>query len=256
MRLSDALSPSSGRIRTTIGEPSGQPVLILHGTAGSGTGMLTPSFAGELFGAGQPLDASKYFIILPDGVGAGKSSKPSDGLRAAFPDYDYDDMVAAQYALVTQGLGIAHLRLVLGHSMGGMHTWLWGVRHPDFVDALVPMASQPVEMSGRNWMMRRLIIDTIRHDPAWNNGSYTAQPAALRVANVYFSIATAGGSQAYYKQAPTREKADALVDARLKAPFHGRRQRFPVPMAGIARLQSRARPRTHSGFAPRDQCDG
>jgi homoserine O-acetyltransferase len=204
---------------TTVGAPAGEPVLILHGTAGTGTGMLSPAFAGELFGPGQPLDASKYLIILPDAVGAGKSSKPSDGLRARFPKYNYDDMVAAQYRLVTEGLGIRHLRLVLGNSMGGMHTWMWGVSYPDFMDALVPMASQPTEMSGRNWMMRRLLIDAIRNDPDWNNGDYTTQPRSLRVANVFFAIATSGGSQAYYKMAPTREQADKLVDDRLAAPF-------------------------------------
>jgi len=204
---------------TTVGEPSGEPVLILHGTTGSGTGMLSPAFAGELFGLGQPLDASKYFIILPDAVGAGKSSKPSDGLRAKFPRYNYDDMVAAQYRLVTEGLGLRHLRLVLGNSMGGMHTWIWGVHYPDFMDALVPMASQPTEMSGRNWMMRRLLIDAIRNDPGWNNGDYAVQPRALQVANVFFGIATSGGSQAYYKMAPTRETADRLLDGRLAAPF-------------------------------------
>ena len=161
---------------TTIGAPSGLPVLVLHGTTGSGTGMLTPAFAGELFGPGQPLDANKYFIILPDAIGAGKSSKPSDGLRAKFPRYNYDDMVAAQYRLVTEGLGIRHLRLVLGNSMGGMHTWIWGVNYPDVMDALVPMASQPTEMSGRNWMMRRMLIDAVRNDPDWNNGDYTTQP--------------------------------------------------------------------------------
>ena len=156
---------------TTIGAPSGEPVLVLHGTAGSGTGMLSPAFAGELFGPGQPLDASKHFIILPDAIGAGKSTKPSDGMRAKFPRYNYDDMVLAQYRLVTEGLGIRHLRLVLGNSMGGMHTWIWGVQHPDFMDALMPMASQPTEMSSRNWMMRRLIIDTIRNDPEWEEHS-------------------------------------------------------------------------------------
>ncbi len=204
---------------TTIGAPSGQPVLVLHGTTGSGTGMLTPAFAGELFGPGQPLDASKYFIILPDAIGAGKSSKPSDGLRAKFPRYNYDDMVAAQYRLVTEGLGIRHLRLVLGNSMGGMHTWIWGVNYPDVMDALVPMASQPTEMSGRNWMMRRMLIDAVRNDPDWNNGDYTTQPRALKVANVFFGIATNGGTQAHYKTAPTREQADKLLDDRLAAPF-------------------------------------
>lgn len=204
---------------TTIGEPSGAPVLILHGTAGSGTGMLTAAFAGELFGPDQPLDARKYYVILPDAIGAGKSLKPSDGLRTKFPRYNYDDMVAAQYKLVSEGLGIHHLRLVLGNSMGGMQTWMWGVAYPDFMDALVPMASQPTEMASRNWMMRRMLIDTIRNDPDWNNGNYTTQPRSLRAANVFFGIATNGGTLAYQKMAPTRELADKLVDGRLGAPF-------------------------------------
>jgi len=204
---------------TTVGAPTGEPVLILHGTGGSAANFLNAGFAGELFGEGQPLDARKYFIVLPDALGAGKSAKPSDGLRAKFPLYNYADMVAAQYRLVTEGLGIKHLRLVLGNSMGGMHVWLWGAAYPDFMDALVPMASQPTEMSGRNWMMRRMLIDAVRKDPDWNNGNYTAQPKFLRMANVYFGIATNGGSQAYYKAAATREKADKLVDDRLAAPF-------------------------------------
>src|SRR5260221_10164497 len=181
--------------------------------------MLTPEFAGELFGPGQALDASKYFIILPDSIGAGKSSRPSDGLRAKFPRYNYDDMVAAQYRLVTDGLGVSHLRLVLGNSMGGMHSWIWGVTYPDLMDALVPMASQPTEMSSRNWMMRRMLIDAVRKDPDWNDGNYTTQPRSLQAANVFFRIATNGGTQAYQKMAPTREKADQLVDDRLAAPF-------------------------------------
>src|ERR1700704_5056489 len=204
---------------TTVGAPSGEPVLILHGTTGSGGSMLSPAFAGELFGPGQPLDAGRYFIILPDAVGAGKSSKPSDGLRAKVPRYNYEDMVAAYYRLVSEGLGIRHLRLVLGNSMGGMHTWIWGVQHPDFMDVLVPMASQPTEMSSRNWMMRRLIIDTIRKDPDWKDGNYTTQPSAFRVAAVFYGIATNGGTRAYQKMAPTREQADELLDGRLAAPF-------------------------------------
>jgi homoserine O-acetyltransferase len=203
----------------TIGDPSGEPVLILHGTSGSSASMLTPAFAGELFGPGQPLDAAKYFVILPDSIGAGKSSRPSDGMRAKFPRYSYDDMVAAQYRLVTEGLGIRHLRLVLGNSMGGMHTWIWGVKYPDAMDALVPMASQPSEMSSRNWMMRRLIIDAIRNDPDWNGGNYTAQPRAFKTASVFFGIATNGGTLAFQKMAPTREQADKLLDGRLAAPF-------------------------------------
>src|SRR5215210_8435128 len=158
---------------TTVGEPTGEPVLVLHGTTGSAASMLTANFGGELYGAGQPLDAAKYYIIIPDSIGHGKSSKPSDGLRAKFPKYNYADMVDAQYRLVKEGLGINHLRLVIGNSMGGMHTWLWGVKYPDFMDALAPMASQPTAMASRNWMMRRLIIDSIRNDPDWKGGDYT-----------------------------------------------------------------------------------
>jgi homoserine O-acetyltransferase/O-succinyltransferase len=204
---------------TTIGEPSGQPVLVLHGTTGSGASMLTPAFAGELFGPGQPLDAAKYYIILPDGIGHGKSSKPSDGLRTKFPRYDYADMVDAHYRLLKEGLGVSHLRLVIGNSMGGMHTWLWGEKYPDFMDALAPMAAQPTAMSNRNWMMRRLITDTIRNDPDWKDGNYTAQPRALKAAVVFFGVATSGGTLAYQKMAPTRDKADKLLDERLAAPF-------------------------------------
>jgi homoserine O-acetyltransferase len=204
---------------TTIGAPSGQPVLMLHGTGGSAKSLLTPQFAGALFGPGAPLDASKYFIILPDAVGHGRTSKPSDGLRMKFPQYDYADMVAAQYRLLKEGLGIRHLRLVMGNSMGGMETWLWGEVHPDFMDALVPMASQPTAMAARNWMLRRLMIESIRNDPEWNNGNYTAQPYATRLASVFFGVATSGGTLAYQKEAPTRDAADKLVDERLAAPF-------------------------------------
>ncbi|WP_159994495.1 alpha/beta fold hydrolase [Roseomonas sp. 18066] len=203
----------------TIGAPTGEPVLVLHGTAGSAQSMLTPAFAGALFGPGQPLDAQKYFIIIPDALGAGESAKPSDGMRAGFPAYDYDDMVAAQHRLVTEGLGLRHLRLVLGNSMGGMHAWLWGIAHPEMMDGLVPMASQPIPMSGRNWMMRRMIIDAVRQDPAWQGGNYTTQPPALKVANAFFGIATSGGSIAWQAQAPTRQAADQQLAARLAAPF-------------------------------------
>jgi len=205
----------------TIGAPSGEPVLILHGTAGSSASMLAKGFADELFGPGQPLDASRYYIILPDALGTGKSSKPSDGLRAKFPRYDYDDMVLAQYRLVTEGLGVKHLRLVLGNSMGGMQTWLWGERYPDFVDTLVPMASLPAVMSGRNWILRRLLVDDIRSDPDWNGGNYTAQPRGMQRALTHFGFATIGGSQALLKQAPTSAKGDELVAKRLSQPFRG-----------------------------------
>ena len=167
---------------TTVGEPSGQPVLVLHGSGGSAASMLTPTFAGELFGPGQPLDAAKYYIIIPDGIGHGKSAKPSDGMKTAFPKYDYTDMVDAQYRLVTEGLGIKHLRLVIGNSMGGMHTWIWGVRYPRLMDALVPMASQPTEMAARNWMLRRMMLETIRNDPDYNGGNYTSQPRMMKYA--------------------------------------------------------------------------
>jgi homoserine O-acetyltransferase/O-succinyltransferase len=206
---------------TTVGAPTGEPVLILHGTTGSGAGMLTPAFAGELFGPGQPLDAGRHYLILPDAIGTGKSSKPSDGLRTAFPRYNYDDMVEAQYRLVTEHLGVRRLRLVLGNSMGGMQTWLWAQKYPAFMDIAVPMASLPTEMSGRNWMTRRLIIDSIRRDPEWMNGNYTAQPRSLQFASVFYGIATNGGNQALHKAAATREKADQLLDQRLSAPFRG-----------------------------------
>lgn len=204
---------------TTVGAPTGEPVLVLHGTTGSAASMLTPAFAGEMFGAGQPLDAGKYFIILPDSVGHGRSSKPSDGLRAKFPRYNYDDMVQAQYRLLTEHLGVKHLRLVMGNSMGGMESWVWGVTYPDFMDALAPMASQPTEMSSRNWMMRRLITDAIRSDPEWKGGDYSTQPRSAQFASVFYGIATNGGTLAYQKAAPTRDAADKLVDARLAAPF-------------------------------------
>ena len=200
---------------TTVGEPTGQPVLVLHGTGGSAASMLTPDFAGELFGPGQPLDASKYYIIIPDGIGHGKSSKPSDGMKTAFPKYDYDDMVDAQYRLVREGLGIKHLRLVIGNSMGGMHTWLWAVKYPDQMDALVPMAAQPTEMAARNWMLRRMMIETIRNDPDYQDGHYTAQPRMMKYAINAYGIASAGGTLGYQALAPTAAKADKMVDDRL-----------------------------------------
>jgi homoserine O-acetyltransferase len=203
---------------TTVGEPNGEPVLVLHGTGGSAASMLTPAFAGELFGPGQPLDASKYYIIIPDNVGHGQSSKPSDGMKTAFPKYDYDDMVDAQHRLLTEGLGIKHLRLVIGNSMGGMHSWVWGVRYPAFMDALAPMASQPTAMAARNWMLRRIMLDTIRGDPDYNGGNYTAPPRMMKYAIVAYGIASAGGTLAYQALAPTAAKADKNVDERLALP--------------------------------------
>jgi homoserine O-acetyltransferase len=204
---------------TTVGEPSGQPVLVLHGSGGSAASMLSPSFAGELFGAGQPLDASKYYIIIPDSIGHGKSSKPSDGMKTSFPKYDYADMVEAQYRLVTEGLGVKHLRLVIGNSMGGMHTWLWGEKYPKAMDALIPMASQPTEMASRNWMLRRIMLDTIRNDPDYNGGNYASQPRMMKYAITAYGIASIGGTLAYQSQAPTAAKADKIVDERLATPI-------------------------------------
>ena len=204
---------------TTVGEPTGQPVVVLHGTGGSAGSMLTPAFAGELFGEGQPLDARKYYIVIPDALGAGKSSKPSDGLRAKFPRYNYDDMVDAQYKLLKEGLGIKHVRLVIGNSMGGMHTWIMAGKYPDYMDAAVPMASQPTAMSSRNWMLRRMMIETIKADPEYKNGDYTKQPPMLKIANTFYGIATNGGTLNYQNIAATFDKADGFVDRALAAPM-------------------------------------
>jgi homoserine O-acetyltransferase len=190
-------------------------VLVLHGSGGSAANMLTATFAGELFGPGQPLDASKYYIILPDSLGHGKSSKPSDGMKTAFPNYNYEDMVDAQYRLIKEGLRIKHLRLVIGNSMGGMHTWIWGGKYPQAMDALVPMASQPTEMAARNWMLRRMMLETIRNDPDYNSGNYTAQPRMMKYAIAAYGIATGGGTLGYQTLAPTAAKADKMVDERL-----------------------------------------
>ena len=209
---------------TTVGEPTGQPVLVLHGSGGSAASMLTPTFAGELFGPGKPLDASKYYIIIPDGIGHGKSLKPSDGMKTAFPHYDYDDMVDAQYRLVTEGLGIKHLRLVIGNSMGGMHTWIWGVRYPQMMDALVPMASQPTAMAARNWILRRTMIETIRNDPDYNGGNYTGQPRMMKYAIAAYRFASArrhaGLPDAGADRPPIRQDGRRAAGAA----GHGRRQ--------------------------------
>jgi homoserine O-acetyltransferase len=187
-------------------------VLITHGTTGSGAQFIRPEFAGELFGKDQPLDASKLFIVLPDGIGHGKSSKPSDGLHAKFPRYGYNDMIAAQYRLLTDGLGVNHARLVMGTSMGGMHTWLWGEQHPDYMDALMPLASLPTQISGRNRGWRRIVIDAIRNDPQWRGGDYDAQPQSLRTAAqmLWFMSSNPVLRQ---KEAPTLRDTDQKLDA-------------------------------------------
>jgi homoserine O-acetyltransferase len=186
-------------------------VWIGHGTGGSGAQFIRPEFAGELFGAGQLLDAAEFFIVLPDGIGHGKSAKPSDGLRAKFPQYGYTDMVEAQYRLLTEGLGVNHLRLVMGTSMGGMHTWVWGQRHPEFMDALLPLASLPTQISGRNRVWRKTLIDAIRNDPAWNGGNYARQPPSLRTANglIFFM-----GSNPILRQQqmPTLARSDETLE--------------------------------------------
>jgi homoserine O-acetyltransferase len=204
---------------TTLGKPLRNAegrvtnaVLILHGTGGSGKQFLQPQFAGELFGPGQLLDVTRYFIILPDGIGHGKSSKPSDGLHAHFPQYDYDDMVAAHYALLKDGLGVNHLRLLLGTSMGCMHSFVWGETHPDFMDALMPLACQPVQIAGRNRIWRKMVMDAIRNDPEWKGGEYAAEPKqALRTVLDFLLIA---GSAPLYMQKtlPTRDAADKYLD--------------------------------------------
>src|SRR5882757_378341 len=186
-------------------------VLIMHGTTGSGAQFIRPEFAGELFGKDQPLDATKFFIVLPDGIGHGKSSKPSDGMHAKFPRYGYLDMVEAQYRLLTEGLGVDHARLVMGTSMGGMHTWLWGELHPDFMDALMPLASLPTQISGRNRAWRRLVIDAIRNDPSWDDGEYKTQPSSLRTAAemLWFMSSNPVLRQ---KDAPSLAKTDEILD--------------------------------------------
>jgi homoserine O-acetyltransferase len=203
---------------TTIGTPLRDQagivrnaVLLLHGTTGSGQFFLRPQFSDVLFGPGQPLDATRCFIILPDSIGHGKSSKPSDSLRARFPHYNFEDMVVAQYRLVTEKLGINHLRLVMGVSMGGSHTWLWGTKYADFTDAIVPLGALPVEIAGQNRMWRRLVIDAVRNDPAWKNGEYTSPPPGLVPAlQVFFFMVRS--RQQLQTQAPTAVAADQMLD--------------------------------------------
>jgi len=189
-------------------------VLILHGTGGTGGGFLSNSYAGRLFGKGQPLDAERYFIILPDNVGHGQSSKPSDGLRQKFPKYRYADMVKLQYELVTKGLGLTNLKLVMGTSMGAMHAWDWGYMYPGFAAGLVPLASNPVEIGGRNRVWRKFLIDAIEKDPGFNNGNYTEQPRGLASAIGFLMMATSVPLQ-WQKQFPTVAAADKYVEEQV-----------------------------------------
>ena len=184
-------------------------VVLLHGTSGSGADWLRPSLGDELFGPGQPLDAAKYFIILPDGIGRGGSSKPSDGLRAKFPHYRYHDIVTAEHQLVTEHLNVRHLRLVLGSSMGGMHSWMWGYMYPDLMDGVVPIASQPIQVSGKNWIQRRVAIEAIRNDPDWNGGNYVKNPSHYIYTVPYGFVQTENAVQ-IQNMAPTQAAADEL----------------------------------------------
>jgi homoserine O-acetyltransferase len=201
----------------TVGAPGGEPVLVLHGTSGDGTRFLADAFAQELFAPGQPLDANKYFIILPDSIGHGQSSKPSDGLKGRFPRYNYTDMVQAQYRLVTEHLGIDHLRLIIGGSMGGMHAWLWAEMYPDFMDAIMPLQCLPVQIAGMNRMLRRIAIDGIRNDPAYLDGDYVSPPTAGLTIAAYSMLGLFGSPLQLLNAAPTREQADAEFDRRVQA---------------------------------------
>ena len=241
---------------TTLGKPARDAkgrvtnaVLILHGTGGSGRQFIRPQFSEVLFGAGQLLDASRYYIILPDGIGHGQSSKPSTHLRTKFPQYDYGDMVAAQYRLVSEGLGVNHLRLVMGTSMGCMHSWMWGEAYPDFMDALMPLACLPVEIAGRNRMWRRMLMDTIRADPEWMGGEYTKQPsAALRTALDILLIAGSAPLQ-MQKEFPTRDAADKYLDEYQRSRMQGldandllyqvNASRDYDPSPGLAKIKAR-----------------
>jgi homoserine O-acetyltransferase len=191
-------------------------VLILHGTTGSGNQFLSPVFANELYGAGQPLDTMRYYLVLPDGIGHGQSSRPREGMHARFPRYDYDDMVDAQHRLLVEHLGVTHLRLVMGTSMGGMHSWVWAERYPDFMDGVVPLASAPTQIAGRNRMLRRMAMDDIRGDPEWKGGDYTTQPRGLRAAlQILYIMSSAPLVQQH--DAPTRDAADSVIGAWLDA---------------------------------------
>ena len=202
-----AVADAAGHVRNAV--------MILHGTTGSGQQFTGANFAGVLFGPGQVLDASRYFIILPDSIGHGRSTKPSDGLHARFPHYDYDDMIEAQHRLLTEGLKVDHLRLLMGTSMGCMHSWIWLESHPDFMDAALPLACLPVQIAGRNRMMRKMIMDFIRNDPGWMDGEYRQQPAGLRSALDILLIMTSSPLQ-MQKNYPTRDQADDYLDQFLK----------------------------------------
>ena len=208
---------------TTLGKPErdgagkvNNAVLILHGTGGSGHQFLSPQFSDVLFGPGQLLDANRYFIILPDNIGHGKSSKPSDGMRAHFPQYDYDDMVAAQHELLEKGLGVHHLRLVMGTSMGCMHSWVWGETYPEFMDAMMSLACLPVQIAGRNRLWREMVMEGIREDPDWKNGDYKTEPRAALQISADFLLIAGSAPLLMQKTLPTRDAADKYLDDSVK----------------------------------------
>jgi len=205
--LGTPVKDESGRVRNAV--------LIMHGTTGNGAAFVTNrQFAGGLFGPGQLLDAAKYYIILPDAIGHGKSSRPSDGLRMRFPRYTYNDMVAAQHQMLTRHLGVNHLRLVMGTSMGGMMSWVWGYTYPDFMDAVMPLASLPVEIAGRNRMMRKMMIDAIRNDPEWKGGEYTSPPRQGMIGAINVMLFMVSSPLQWQKAAPTRAAAEAYLESR------------------------------------------
>ncbi|MGD8363175.1 MAG: alpha/beta fold hydrolase [Gemmatimonadota bacterium] len=201
-----------GTLRTDASGHAVNAVYIMHGTTGSGANFLVPQFAGELYGPGQPLDTARYYVVLPDGIGHGQSSKPSDGLHARFPKYGYRDMIRADHQMLTDGLGVDHVRLVMGTSMGGMHSWLWGEMYPDFMDALMPLASLPGPISGRNRIWRKLLMDAIRTDPEWEGGDYTTQPRGLRFA-AGLMLFMGRNPRLHYVQAPTLAAADQELES-------------------------------------------
>lgn len=212
---------------TTLGAPRRDAagavrnaLIVLHGTGGTGRAFLSATFAGELFGPGRLLDTARYYVVLPDGIGHGGSSKPSDGLHAKFPHYTYDDMVRAQYLLLTEHLKVNHLRLVMGTSMGCMHAWVWGYTYPTFADGLVPLACAPTQIAGRNRMIRTMIMDAVRNDPEWKGGEYTAPPPALKPALEFLYLMTSA-PLVQHRTAPTRDAADSTIRRYVE-------QRFPA----------------------------
>jgi homoserine O-acetyltransferase len=208
MALGKPVHDTNGRVTNAV--------LLLHGTGGSGRQFLAPQFADELFGPGQLLDINRYYIIMVDNVGHGKSSKPSDGMHARFPQYDYDDMVRAQYDLLTEGMGVNHLRLILGTSMGCMHSWVWGETYPGFMDAVMPLACLPVELAGRNRLWRKMVIEGTKQDPDWKNGDYTIEPRAAVQIDVDFLLIAGSAPMLMQKELPTREQTDQYFDDNLK----------------------------------------